>query len=62
MLSYKSWLGAAQGEYCQRDFEKGKVIVDPMLKDFTGKLEDKFIVQELPFCLFDYKGFIISAN
>ena len=45
---YEIKLGAAQREYCQkdgvyqRDFEKGKVMVNPTLKDFRIKLEDEF--------------------
>jgi hypothetical protein len=45
---YEIKLGAAQGEYYQkhgvyqRDFERGKVMVNPTLKDFKVKLKDEF--------------------
>ena len=45
---YEIKLGEAKGEYYQRDgvyqrdFERGKVIVNPTLKDFRVKLEDEF--------------------
>jgi len=45
---YEIKLGAAQGEHYrkdgvyQRDFERGKVMVNPTLKDFRVKLEDEF--------------------
>lgn len=45
---YDIKLGEAQGEYYhkdgvyQRDFEKGKVLVNPTLKDFKVELEDEF--------------------
>ena len=45
---YEIKLGEAQGEYYQkdsvhqRDFERGKVMVNPTLKDFRMKLEDEF--------------------
>ena len=45
---YEIKLGEAHGAYYQKDgvyhrgFEKGKVIVNPTLKDFRVELEDEF--------------------
>ena len=68
---YEIKLGAAQGEYYQkdgvyqRDFERGKVLVNPTLKDFRVKLEDEFKlwgrqkVKDVDLCA--YSGILLQA-